>query len=86
MFELALCVNDLNADFLERKLPKFRDDVLNLGGMFNIHRNLNHTTCMYIQTESTMMRITYATVTMKPDMTAHIVHFLAFSEQRIAFA
>lgn len=42
MFELALCVNDLNADYLERKLPKFRDDVLNLGGMFNIHRNLKN--------------------------------------------
>lgn len=39
MFELALCVNELDVGYLEKKLPKFRDDILALNGIFNIHKD-----------------------------------------------
>lgn len=42
MFELALCVNELNLDYLEKKLPPFREQVLALGGIFNISRNFTN--------------------------------------------
>lgn len=42
MFELALCVNELNLDYLEKKLPSFREQILSLGGIFNISRNLTN--------------------------------------------
>lgn len=42
MFELAICVNELNIDYLEKKLPHFRERILSLGAIFNIHRNLQN--------------------------------------------
>lgn len=42
MFELALCVNELDFDYLERKLPSFRESVCELGGIFNISRSLTN--------------------------------------------
>jgi len=39
MFELALCVNDVNLKFLERRMPKFREQIRDMGGIFNIHRD-----------------------------------------------
>lgn len=40
MFELALCVNELDVDYLEKKLPSFRENILALGGIFNVSRNV----------------------------------------------
>lgn len=42
MFELSLCVNELDVDYLEKKLPQFRDKIVSLGGIFNISRNLQN--------------------------------------------
>lgn len=38
MFELALGVNDLSVDYLEKKLPTFRESIIKLDGIFNVHK------------------------------------------------
>lgn len=42
MFELALCVNELDFNYLEKRLPPFRESVCELGGIFNISRSLTN--------------------------------------------